>query len=143
MQDLRLDLVGRWKNPPLPRLRSRSSVVRPRRNAMPPDAYTLPQLSRLLDVQYRTLHSWVERGLLEPSVQQSSGTGTRNIFDDRDALTACVLADLRAAGVRFELLQQAADRLGKNDEALERQAYMLVNGDVRIVFDEQEAAAAL
>jgi DNA-binding transcriptional MerR regulator len=110
---------------------------------MPPDAYTLPQLSRLLDVQYRTLHSWVERGLLEPSVQQSSGTGTRNLFDDRDALTACVLADLRAAGVRFELLQQAADRLRKNDEALDRQAFMLVNGDVSIVFDEQEAATAL
>jgi DNA-binding transcriptional MerR regulator len=110
---------------------------------MPPDAHTLPQLSRLLDVHYRTLHSWVERGLLRPSVPQSSGTGTRNLFDDRDAVAACVLAELRAAGLKFDLLQQAAERLRENDDALRRQAFMLVNSDVRIVFDEQEAAAAL
>ena len=110
---------------------------------MPPDAYTLPQLSKLLDVQYRTLHSWVERGLLQPSVQQSSGTGTRNLFDSADAVTACVLADLRAAGVNFDLLQQAAERLRETQDALQRQAFMLVNGDVKIVFDATQAATAL
>jgi DNA-binding transcriptional MerR regulator len=110
---------------------------------MPSDEYTLPQLSKLLNVQYRTLHSWVERGLLRPSVRQSHGTGTPNVFDDRDAVTACILADLRSAGVNFELLRQAAERLRENDDVLHRRAFMLVNGDVKIVFDEQEAAAAL
>ena len=110
---------------------------------MPQDAYTLPELSRLLDVQYRTLHSWVERGLIRASVKQSTGTGNRNLFDRRDAVTACVLVDLRAAGVNFDLLQQAAEQLRNTDDALQRQAYMLVNGDVQILFDEHEAAAAL
>lgn len=110
---------------------------------MPQDAYTLPELSRLLDVQYRTLHSWVERGLIIPSVNQSTGTGNRNLFDRSDAVTVCVLVELRAAGVNFDLLQQAAERLRDTEDALKRRAFMLVNGDVRIVFDEAEAAAAL
>ena len=110
---------------------------------MAQDAYTLPQLSKALEVQYRTLHSWVERGLLEPRLQRSSGTGTRNLFSNEDALTACILVDLRQAGVKFELLQQAADRLRENDEALRREAFLLVNGDVKIVFQAHEAATAL
>lgn len=110
---------------------------------MPSDTYTLPQLSRLLGVHYRTLHSWVERGLLQPSVRRSRGTGTPNLFDDRDAVTACVLADLRAAGVSLDVMRQAADRLRETDDALSRRAFMLVNGDVTVVFEPQEAGAAL
>jgi DNA-binding transcriptional MerR regulator len=106
-------------------------------------AFTLPQLSKLLDVQYRTLHSWVERGLLQPSVQKSRGTGTRNLFDERDAITACVLVELRSAGVNFELLAQAANRLREHPDALERDSIILVNGDVRIVSDAQAVAAEL
>lgn len=110
---------------------------------MAPSPYTLPQLSKLVDVRYRTLHSWVERGLLQPSVRRSTGTGIQNLFDDRDAVTACILTGLRAAGVNFDLLQQAAERLRENDEALRRPAFMLVNGDVKVVFDEHAAAATL
>lgn len=110
---------------------------------MPPDTYTLPQLSKALDVQYRTLHSWVERGLLRPGIQKSSGTGTRNLFNQQDAVMACILAELREAGVNFDLLEQAAERLRGTKKALHQEAFMLVNGDVKIVFDRQEAAAAL
>jgi DNA-binding transcriptional MerR regulator len=110
---------------------------------VPQDAYTLPHLAKVVDVHYRTLHSWVERGLLCPSVQESSGTGTHNLFSEEDAVMACVLADLRQAGVKFELLEQAAARLRENNRALREEAYLLVNGDVTIVFHEQEAVSAL
>ena len=110
---------------------------------VPRDAYTLPQLSKTLDIQYRTLHSWVERDLLQPGVQRSTGTGTRNLFSAQDAVMAGILVELRAAGVNFDLLEQAAERLRDTDGALCREAFMLVNGDVKIVFDRDEAAAAL
>jgi len=110
---------------------------------IPTDTYTLPQLSRLLGVHYRTLHSWVERGLLQPSVQRSRGTGTPNLFDSRDAVTAYVLAELRAAGVSLEIMRQVADRLRETDDALSRKAFMLVNGDVKVVFEPEEVGAAL
>jgi DNA-binding transcriptional MerR regulator len=108
-----------------------------------PESYTLPELSKLLGVQYRTLHSWVERGLLQPRLRQSTGTGVPNLFDGRDAVIACVLADFRAAGVSLALMGQAADRLRETDDALEREAFMLVNGDVKIVFNAEEATDAL
>lgn len=110
---------------------------------VPRDAYTLPQLSEALDVQYRTLHSWVERDLLQPGVQRSTGTGTRNLFSPQDAVMAGILADLRAAGVNFDLIEQAAERLRNTEGALCREAFLLVNGDVQIVFEREEAAAAL
>lgn len=110
---------------------------------MPPVAYTLPQLSEALDIQYRTLHSWVERDLLRPGVQRSTGTGSRNLFSVEDAVMAGILVELRGAGVNFELLEQAAERLRETEGALRREAFMLVNGDVRIVFDRSEAATAL
>lgn len=110
---------------------------------MATESFTLPELSKALDVQYRTLHSWVERGLLEPGVRRSKGTGTPNLFSRQDAVMACILAELRAAGVKFDLLAQAAQQLRETDCALEEEAFMLVNGDVRIVFDSDAAAAEL
>lgn len=110
---------------------------------MATDSFTLPELSKALDVRYRTLHSWVERGLLKPGIRRSKGTGTPNLFSRQDAVMACILVELRSAGVKFELLSQAADRLRHTEDALSHEAFMLVNGDVRIVFDRNAAAAAL
>jgi len=110
---------------------------------MPPDAFTLPQLSKALGVRYRTLHSWVERGLLQASVQQSTGTGKPNLFNNQDALAACILTELRAAGVNFKLLEQAAEQLRERENELDQPAFVLVNGDVRIVFDSEQAGSAL
>lgn len=110
---------------------------------METESFTLPELSKAFDVQYRTLHSWVERGLLEPGVHRSTGTGTPNRFSRQDAVMVCILSELRDAGVKFDLLTQAAERLRKTDSALEGEAFMLVNGDVRIVFDSDDAASAL
>lgn len=110
---------------------------------METESFTLPELSKAFDVHYRTLHSWVERGLLEPGVHRSTGTGTPNRFSRQDAVMVCILSELRDAGVKFELLTQAAERLRKTDSALEEEAFMLVNGDVRIVFDSEEAASSL
>jgi hypothetical protein len=55
----------------------------------------------------------------------------------------CILSELRDAGVKFELLSQAAERLRVTGSALEKEAFMLINGDVRIVFDSEDAASAL
>lgn len=61
--------------------------------------FTLPELASLVDIEYRTLHTWVRRGVLAASCQEAQGSGTRNLFDCSDALEAYVLADLRRAGL--------------------------------------------
>jgi DNA-binding transcriptional MerR regulator len=107
------------------------------------DAYTLPQLSKAIGTPYRTLHSWVERGVLRPSVHRVKGTGRANLFDVRDAFTVLVLTELREAGVKFELLGRAAERLREIQDLLESPVYLLVNGDVVIVRTRYEASEAI
>ena len=70
--------------------------------------FTLPELASLVDIEYRTLHTWVGRGLLAASCQEAQGSGTRNLFDRSDALEASVLADLRRAGVELAKLEEVA-----------------------------------
>lgn len=75
---------------------------------MTKDALTLPQIAKRAGVQYRTLHSWVERGMLRPSVFQSSGSGRPNLFSERDAHVAEGLAALRSRGLGIEALELVA-----------------------------------
>ncbi len=106
-----------------------------------PRLLTLPQLARVIGVEYRTLHSWLKRGLLRPSMQASRGTGMPNLFSDEDAVQAKVIADLRQSGVSFELLAQAASDLAEHPSALSDGAIVLVNGSVSVVNAEGAAEA--
>jgi DNA-binding transcriptional MerR regulator len=103
---------------------------------------TLPQVAEMVDVEYRTLHSWLKRGLLRPSCQESSGIGVPNLFSPQDVVQAKVIADLRHHGVSFERLSEAATKLDAHPSALKTGAAVLVNGSVSVV-DEDEAAAAI
>ena len=101
---------------------------------------TLPQLAQAVGVEYRTLHSWLRRGLLEPSVQKSRGTGIPNLFTTTDAVKAKVIAELRRAGLSFDLLDQASARLNDHPSALVEGAMVLVNGTVAVA--DTDAAIA-
>jgi DNA-binding transcriptional MerR regulator len=103
---------------------------------------TLPQLAEVVGVEYRTLHSWLQRGLVQPSMQRSSGTGVPNLFSSEDAVKAKVIADLRQAGMSFQLLAETASSLDAHTGALTHGAIVLVNGSVSIV-DADAAAAAI
>lgn len=107
-----------------------------------PKLLTLPQLAEMVDVEYRTLHSWLERGLLRPSVRTSRGNGIPNLFSVEDAVRAKIIADLRQSGASFDRLQEATQQLDDHPNALTTGATVLVNGSVSIM-DEEEAAAAI
>lgn len=110
---------------------------------LPPLLLTLPQLARVVDVEYRTLHSWVSRGLLVPSLQVSEGTGKPNLFLVEDAVVAKILADMRELGLSLEQLQEAAARLPEHRDELMEGAFVLVNGKVEVTRDRATAEAAL
>lgn len=92
--------------------------------------FTLPELASLVDVEYRTLHTWVRRGLLAASCQQAQGSGTRNLFDHTDALDAYVLADLRRAGLHLSKLEEVAAHLRSLRFADAPAEVLLINGRV-------------
>lgn len=73
-------------------------MSRPNQEAMKGEErsiWTLPELSKASGVEYRTLHSWVKRGLLTPSIRPMNGSGVEGLFSDDDLLHACVLGALR------------------------------------------------
>jgi DNA-binding transcriptional MerR regulator len=104
---------------------------------------TLPQLAAITDVEYRTLHTWVKRGLLRPTLRRSAGTGSPNLFAAEDAVSARVLADLRRAGLSLEVLERAAEAIRRSPGSLSQPAVLLVNGHVEIYADTGSVADAL
>lgn len=102
----------------------------------------MPQVAEIVGVEYRTLHSWLRRGLLRPSAQESSGIGVPNLFSTADLVHAKVIADLREHGLSFARLHEAAAKLDAHPRALETGAAVLVNGTVSVV-DEDRAGTII
>lgn len=104
---------------------------------------TLPELAQLVGIEYRTLHTWVRRGLLRPSLRASSGTGTANLFGFGDAVAAQILADLRRGGLGFDQLERAAEALAEHPAALCQPALLVINGSAQLLPSRNDAADAL
>jgi DNA-binding transcriptional MerR regulator len=69
---------------------------------------TLPEVADSVGVEYRTLHSWVKRGLLTPT-HPANGTGHSARLTDDDVRVARLLARLRRAGCDIRVLKRAAE----------------------------------
>jgi DNA-binding transcriptional MerR regulator len=101
--------------------------------AVPSDtSLTLPQVAEVAEVEYRTLHNWVKRGLLEPSFHISTGAGSPNLFSFQDALKARILGHLRSAGIDLEMLERTACGLKEVSE-LEGEDTLLLNGKLYVL----------
>ena len=89
-------------------------------------------------MEYRTLHSWLKRGLLRATCQNSEGAGTPNLFSANDALEARILADLRRAGLDLEALDRAARAIHRAPGRLAGNELLLINGNVSVFEDEEQ-----
>jgi DNA-binding transcriptional MerR regulator len=89
--------------------------------------YTLPEAAREAGVEYRTLHSWVQRGLVRP-LKAAEGTGYPTVLSQRDVAVCSLLARLRAAGCEFPVLEAAVRALGPH----ERHVTLYLDGGVVI-----------
>lgn len=103
---------------------------------------TLPQVAEVAEVEYRTLHKWVKRGLLEPSFHASTGAGSPNLFSFQDALKARILGDLRAEGIDLELVDRTAKELLAHPW-LEPDDTLLVNGRLLVLKSGDDINAAI
>lgn len=101
---------------------------------------TLPQLAEVAEVEYARLHSWLKRGLVQASIQPSTGTGRPNLFSREDALRARILGDLDRAGVSFKSLEKTAEKLNAHREFLQGEGVLSVNGTVEFFSSGQSMA---
>jgi DNA-binding transcriptional MerR regulator len=125
-----------------PQVVGAKSTIATGRTGMASRLLTLPKVAEFIGVEYRTLHTWLKRGLLRPSAKASTGTGHPNLFCTDDLVHAKVIADLRQSGISFDRLEEAADYLDGNEKALRTGAIVIVNGRVSVV-DATEAADAI
>jgi DNA-binding transcriptional MerR regulator len=101
--------------------------------ADPDRSFTLPQVAAVADVEYRTLHLWLRRGILTATKQAAAGSGSANIFDFGDALLARILGDLRRAGLEMHVLERVAAELRRQGRRPTGAELLLVNGRVELV----------
>jgi DNA-binding transcriptional MerR regulator len=69
--------------------------------------YTLPEVAGLCGVEYRTLHSWMARGLLRVT-READGSGKPAMFSHDDLRFAEVLTRLRTFGLSMGGLEKVA-----------------------------------
>lgn len=96
-------------------------------------SFTLPQIAAIAEVEYRTLHLWLRRGILFPTKRATAGSGSTNLFDFGDALLARIFADLRRAGLEMRVLERAAAHLRRQGRRPTGAELLLINGRVELV----------
>ena len=74
--------------------------------------WTATEVAHIAGIEYRTLHSWRERGLITPSIHNPKGSGNTALYSDDDLARAVVLSALRP----FLTLDGLALLLNENEE---------------------------
>ncbi len=70
-----------------------------------------PQVCTIVGITYRQLDYWDRTGLLGPSMQAASGSGTQRLYNFQDIVTLRVVKRLKDAGTSLHKIRQAFDHL--------------------------------
>ena len=58
--------------------------------------YGTPALSAALNLPMRKVLSWIERGYIQPSVQEAKGHGSKRLFSEADLTKAKILLEIES-----------------------------------------------
>src|SRR5580700_1025065 len=70
-----------------------------------------PQVCSLVGITYRQLDHWARTGLLQPSVAEATGSGSRRVYSYSDVLELKVIKQLLDAGVSLQSARRAVECL--------------------------------
>jgi len=70
-----------------------------------------PQVCKVVGITYRQLDYWDRTGLLGPSLQEASGSGTQRLYTFQDIVTLRVVKRLKDAGTSLHKIRQAFEQL--------------------------------
>jgi DNA-binding transcriptional MerR regulator len=89
--------------------------------------YTMPEAAEAAGIKYRTLHSWMQRGLFQPSVP-AQGTGRPARLTEHEVELCQILGQLRSAGCGLPILEAAVRGFGPHSTGVN----LLLAGDVQV-----------
>jgi DNA-binding transcriptional MerR regulator len=80
-------------------------------NTGTPSGFRSPQVCKVVGITYRQLDYWDRSGLLGPSMQVASGSGTQRLYTFQDIVTLRVIKRLKDAGTSLHKIRQAFEQL--------------------------------
>ena len=79
--------------------------------------YRAPQVCNLVGITYRQLDYWARTGLLKPSIQSATGSGSQRRYSFTDVVQLKVIKRLLDAGMSLKKIRQAMDILVRQVES--------------------------
>ncbi len=73
--------------------------------------YRSPQVCAVVGISYRQLDYWDRTGLLGPSLQTATGSGSQRLYSFQDIVTLRVVKRLKDAGTSLHKIRQAFEQL--------------------------------
>jgi len=73
--------------------------------------YRSPQVCKVVGITYRQLDYWDRSGLLGPSMQVASGSGTQRLYTFQDIVTLRVIKRLKDVGTSLHKIRLAFEQL--------------------------------
>ena len=73
--------------------------------------YRAPQVCNLVGITYRQLDYWARTGLLQPSIQSATGSGSQRRYSFTDVVQLKVIKRLLDAGMSLKKIRQAMEIL--------------------------------
>jgi DNA-binding transcriptional MerR regulator len=73
-----------------------------------------PQACKVVGITYRQLDYWTRTGLVMPSVQEATGSGSQRLYSFNDLLQLKVVKSLTDAGASLQKVRQAIDYVRTN-----------------------------
>jgi DNA-binding transcriptional MerR regulator len=70
-----------------------------------------PQVCKVVGITYRQLDYWDRTGLLGPSLQEATGSGTQRLYTFQDIVTLRVVKRLKDAGTSLHKIRSAFEQL--------------------------------
>lgn len=83
------------------------------------EGYRAPQVCNLVGITYRQLDYWARTGLITPSLQQATGSGSQRLYAFPDIVQLKVVKRLLDAGMSLKKIRKAMDIL-RDELASER-----------------------
>ena len=81
------------------------------RNTDMTSGFRSPQVCKGVGITYRQLDYWDRSGLLGPSLQVASGSGTQRLYTFQDVVTLRVIKRLKDAGTSLHKIRSAFEQL--------------------------------
>ena len=73
--------------------------------------FRAPQVCNLVGITYRQLDYWARTGLITPSLQEASGSGTQRLYSFTDVIQLKVIKRLKDAGMSLTKIRLAIKTL--------------------------------